>query len=135
MVESQLPQAGILLDLLGCEGYNEWFTVDLPGDENSLSAAAPWSFKDSLEKENDTVCETAPLSLEDFQNYFAAIVQDETVVIQDVAYSGKALTVSTGISSEGVHRKFAEPKTDEEVSQAREFAIPAKTRQDTAYCV
>ena len=125
----------ILLDLLGCEGYNEWFTVDLPGDENSLSAAAPRSSKDSLEKENDTVCETAPLSLEDFQNYFAAIVQDETVVIQDVAYSGKALTVSTGISSEGVHRKFAEPKTDEEVSQAREFAIPAKTRQDTAYCV
>lgn len=100
----------ILLDLLGCEGYNEWFTVDLPGDQNSLSAAAPSSSKDSLEKENDTVREIAPLSLEDFLNYFVAIVQDEAV-IQDVADSRKALTVSTGISSEGVHRKFAEPKT------------------------
>ena len=43
--------------------------------------------------------------------------------------------MSTEISSGGIHRKFAEPKTDAEVSQARESAIPAKTRQDTAYCV
>ena len=58
-------------------------------------------------------------------------VQDEAV-IQDATDSGKALTVSTGISSEG---KFAKPKTDEEVSQARESAIHAKTHQDMAYCV
>ena len=32
-------------------------------------------------------------------------------------------------------RLFAEPKSDEEVIQARESAIPSKTRQDTAYCV
>jgi len=50
-------------------------------------------------------------SLEDFQNYFVAIFQDEAI-IQDVADSGKALTVSTWISSEGVHRKFAKPKTN-----------------------
>ena len=42
--------------------------VDLPGDENMLNAAALSSSKDSLEKENDTVCETVPLSLEDFQS-------------------------------------------------------------------
>lgn len=100
----------ILLDLLGREGYNEWFTVDLPGDENSLSAAALSLSKDSLKKENDKVCESATLSLEDFQNYFMALFQDEAV-IQDIADSGKALTVSTGISSEGVHGKFAETKT------------------------
>jgi len=45
----------ILLDLLGREGYNEWFTVDLPRDENLLSAAAPSLSKDSLEKENDSL--------------------------------------------------------------------------------
>lgn len=82
----------ILLNLLGPEGCNEWFSD--AGDEDVLSVAVPSSSKDSFETE------TAPL---------------------------------TGSGS--VHRKFAEPKTDEEVSQARESAIPAKTRQDTEYCV
>ena len=88
-----------------------------------------------MKKENNTVCKTVPLSFEDFQSYFVAIVQDESV-IQSAADSGKALTVLTRISFEGVHRKFVEPKTDEEeVSQARESAIPTKIRQDTAYCM
>ena len=56
----------------------------LPGDEDALSEAAPLSYKDSLD---DTVCETAPLSFEEFKCYFSAIVQDEAV-FQDVADLG-----------------------------------------------
>ena len=55
----------ILQDLLGPEGYNEWFSGDiLAGDENVLTAAAPSSSKDSLELEN--VCEMGPFSLEGY---------------------------------------------------------------------
>ena len=32
-------------------------------------------------------------------------------------------------------RQFAQPKSDREVQQARESGIPAKTKQDTKYCV
>ena len=91
-----------------------------------LTVAAP-SSKDSLELEN--VCETGPFSLE---CYLAAIVDEATIQDFpnfDVADSEKSLTVS---SSGGVHRKFAELKTDSEVSQARESTIPAKARPDTA---
>ena len=70
----------ILLDLLGC---NEWFSVDLPGDENSLSAAALSSSKDSLEKENDTVYKTASVSLEDFDLFRRMKLLSKKPLIQE----------------------------------------------------
>ena len=124
----------ILHDLFGCEGYNKWFSGDLLGDEDA-ALNTPSSSKDSLEKEN--ICELAPLSFEDFQSYLAATV-DEAVnqeVPNIMIDSENSLIASTEINSEGIHRKFAEPKTDKEVSQARESAIPAKIRQDTTYCM
>jgi hypothetical protein len=68
----------ILLDLLGPEGCNEWFSDDLSaGDEDTLSAAVPSSSNDSFEMEN--ICKTAPLSLEGFQSYLAAIVHEAAI--------------------------------------------------------
>ena len=115
----------ILRDLLGPEGCNEWFSDDLPaGDEDALNAAVSLSSKDSLETEN--ICKTAPFSLEGFQSYL-----DEAAT-KDGVLKVKSLPMSVSLTGSG--GKFAEPKTDE-VSPARESAIPEKTRQGTAYCV
>ena len=48
----------------------------------------------------------------------------------------QSLPVSMSLTgSGGVHRKFAEPKTDEEVSQARESTIPEKKLAKIRYTV
>ena len=111
----------ILRDLLGPAGCNEWFSDNLPaGDEDALSAAVSSSSKDSLKTKN--ICETAPFSLKGFQSYL------QEGVIQDGVPKVKSLPVTMSLTgSGGVHRNFAEPKTDEEVSQARESAFPEKT--------
>ena len=107
----------ILRDLLGPEGCNGWFSDDLPArDEDVLSAAVS-----SSSKETEHICKTAPFSLKGFQSYL------DEAAIQDGVPKVKSLPMSMSLTGSGsVHKKFAEPKTDEEVLQARESTIPEK---------
>ena len=64
-------------------------------------------------------------------NYNSSILDADPYSSSIDGSSSTSLTSSTSIPQQ----RFAEPKTNSEVSEARKNAIPKKTRQDTAYCI
>ena len=104
----------ILLDLLGRKGYNEWFSVVLPGDEDALSIAALSSSKTLWKRrwhnlQNGTTITGRFSEFNILRLLFRMKLFSKMPLIHWL--------LSTGISSQGTP------------------AIPAKSCQRTAYCV
>ena len=119
----------LLEDLLGPAAYAEWF--------GSQSSGVSSAFRDETEMGGAQSAGTSSSASDKRMGGAASDSNFEEELDKLLMLASQQFEEQQSSTMEITfpHTRFAAPKSEEEILQMRQNAVPLKTRQDTAYCL